>query len=142
MLHGPQLFELFDLLEPPGRQVPEAFQKVPGVGVYTQMLVNGVPVDSVPPPGNGGPREVERIAMVVEDHLDVFRIGDFAPIHDGKGQGAHLQIGVVVKGLHDGIETAGVDQRLIALDVDDHVRPVEPQTVGGFGDAVRSGPAR
>src|SRR5271154_3127970 len=93
-------------------------------------------VAGVADPGDGGAREIEGLAVEVLDDFDDVGIHYFAGEGDG-GTGRGELDGIVVgHGGRDGVDGAGVNERLVTLQVDIDVRG----NVGGdFGDAVGSG---
>src|SRR2546426_6095298 len=69
-------------------------------------------------PGDWCAGEVQRVALEIEHHLHYIRVHDVGRSSDGDGESGDLNRGVIQKNLDGGIHRGGVDQRLVALDVD------------------------
>lgn len=120
---GAELLEVLGLFEDTRGPVHELFQKVAAVTV-----------DAHVPEGNEGLRlgaavgdcaagEVEGVAVAVEDDLDEIGVVELGRVGDRVGGGDHGEGGIGDEGRGEGIDEGGVDEGLVALDVNN---------VGGF----------
>src|SRR3989454_4014883 len=84
-------------------------------------------------PGDWCAGEVQRVALEIEHHLHYIRVHDVGRNSDGDGESGDLNRGVIQKNLDGGIHRGGVDQRLVALDVDDDLCVATRGAGGDFG---------
>ena len=73
---------------------------------------------------------------MVGHHFHHIRVGDLGRIFDPLLQRAHDDFGIVNQRQNRGIDGIGIDQRFVALNVDDDFRGFGG---GDLGDAVRAG---
>ena len=75
--------------------------------------------EPVPVVGDGAAGEVDCVAGEVRDHFDDVGVVDFAGVLDLLPESAHDDAGIMDKRKNGGVDGGGIDQGLIALDVDD-----------------------
>ena len=86
--------------------------------------------------GDGGPAEVERHALGIEHHLDHIGIAEIGQIVNDVGRRAHAGLRPVGQQLRDIAHQRRVDQRFIALHIDDDFILCQAQHMAGFGEAI------
>ena len=73
----------------------------------------------VPRVGNRRAAEIQRIAVFVERNFHDVRVGKVRRIIEPAARGRDRGVGMVGKLLRDAADQCGLDQRLVALHVDD-----------------------
>ena len=94
---------------------------------------------AIAPPGNRRPAEVQRAPGLVEHDLHDVRIVQLGLVAQGMRRGAHHAIGCAGQRLGTGIDQAGVEQGLVALDIDDDGLVGQAEQAAGLGQAVAAG---
>ena len=80
--------------------------------------------------------EIQRVALLVHDHLDDIRIAKFLQRRNRMCCRAHAGVCPLVQQIGHGMHQQGIDHRLITLHVDDHMAVIEAQQVASLGQAV------
>ncbi len=140
VLEGPQLLEGFGLLERRRREPCERQQALAPIDVQPDVA----------PRRRGGAvlahvrdrraREVERVAVAIDDHLRDVRVAVVRRVFDEAPQRAHAQRGFGGERRHGLVDHRRLDERLIALDVHDQIavhawrrpRRADPFRSGGW----------
>ena len=136
VFEGAQLLEALRLLERADGEIRVSQQKVAAVAIEADVLVVHR-VAATPNVGDGGTREVDSVLEAVGDNFDDIGIVDFAGIFDLLFERAHLDCGLVSQRHDGGIDCSGIDEGLIALDVDDDLGVGVAR--GDFGNPVGAG---
>jgi hypothetical protein len=114
-----ELLETLGALEGAGRELGEAVEGGAAIGVEADVLPvlgMGLVASFVPIVGDGGAREVKGAAVGGGDDLDRVGIGDVL-FRAGDLEGRDVDVGVL-EGCEQGGEVLGLEQGLVALDVD------------------------
>ncbi len=134
VFEGAELFERFRAFEGANRERRVTEQEGPAIDVKTDVFEVGF-VDAAIV-RNGAAGEVDGVAGESSDDLDDVGVGDLAGDGDAALEGGHEEGGVVDKGLGGGVDGGGVNEGLVALDVDDDAGV---GVGGGFRDAIGAG---
>src|ERR1700680_161582 len=121
ILEPAQLLQLFDALEIALWKSRKVQQGGAAKHVESQMLeVLGVDGPAaVAHPGNGRAREIQGVAVKIEDGLHNIGVHDVGGLGDRHRQSRYGYLRVFLDGGHRGIDRRGLDQRFVALHVDD-----------------------
>jgi len=134
VFEGAELFEGFSAFERANRERRIAEQEGAAVDVETDVFEVGFVDAAIVRDGAAG--EVNGVTGEGGDDLDDVGVGDFAGDGDAALKGGHQEGGVVEEGLSGGVDSGGVNQGFVPLNVDDDVGG---GVRGGFGDAVGAG---
>ena len=134
VLERPQLLQPLLPLEGTHRKTGIGEQEFAPVHIQTNMFVMNAA--ALARKRNRAAGKINRVAGQIGDHFHHVRIGDLARILDALLERGHGNVGIVQQRQRRGVDGRRIDQRLVALDVDDHLRVVGR---GDFGHAVGSG---
>jgi hypothetical protein len=98
--------------------------------LYVQFLLG------VANPGNGSARKIEGIFVEIENGFDDVGIQDVVGVADGRGDRGDLRRRIFQKAGDGGVNAERVDERLVALDIDEDVARF---VCGNFGDTLGAG---
>jgi len=107
------------------------------VSVNAEVTVGGESWDGFAPIRDGGAGEVEGVVILIEGEFDDVGIGDEVGVGDWAACRDHGKVKIFPEGAGEGINESGLEEGLVALDVD-NVGGVLAGG-GGFGDAVGAG---
>jgi len=120
VLDRPQLLQTLGLLEGTYRKAGIGKQKLAPVNIKTDVLeMRRATLANI---GNRAARKINCVAGQVGDHLDDVRIVYFRRIFDALGQRRHGNIRIAGQRQHGRVDSRRIEQRFIALNIDDHLR--------------------
>lgn len=132
-----ELFKLLDFFEFPLREGGVFEKGIAQEDIEAEMLPV-LYVDfllSVAHPGDGSTGEVERVVIKIEDGFDDVWIHNVAGAPNGSGHGGDLRGGFFEQGTDGNVDGGGINEGLVALDVDENVAGF---VSGHFGDSFGS----
>src|SRR5579862_3728627 len=134
----PQLFKLLHRLELAGRKSRKFEQRVSTESVKPHMLPMMRRSSSlrIAHPRNRRPRKIQAIPVKIAHNFHDVRIHHVIPLRNRRARRRNLDRIIVNHFGDDGINCAGIDERLVALDI---YVDFSFQVRGDFGDAVRTG---
>jgi len=115
----------------------EFLEEVMTVSVNAEVTVGGESWDGVATVRDGGAGEVEGVVILIEGEFDDVGIGDEVGVGDWTACRDHGKVKIFPEGAGEGINESGLEEGLVALDVD-NVGGVLAGG-GGFGNAVGAG---
>ena len=137
-----QLLEPLDLLERAVREARESPQEPGAIGVEAdvakrpQRRLRPLAPRRVSRPRDRRAREVEGMAARVEDDLDDVRVLEVAALVDRVRHRAHHALAALGEQGGAGIDQRRLDQRLVALHVDDDLVVAQAERVARLGDPI------
>src|SRR5690349_4196570 len=81
-------------------------------------------------------REINRVMVVIDNHLHLIRRRRFGAICEGMRSGNDIDVRIGAQRFNHSIEKPGIDERLVALDINNDA--VVGAMTGDLGDAIRS----
>src|SRR5262249_37818119 len=127
----PKLFETFSGLERADGQVRVGEQEIALIDIQANVLV--VTDLGAAAVRNRGAGEVDRVSQPVRHDFDHIGIVVVGRVLDFPLEGGHRDVRIVEQGEDGGVNGRGIDEGLVALNVDDDGGGVRG---GDFGDAV------
>lgn len=129
-----ELFERFGEFEGGGGEFGELEEKGAPVGVQPNVFEGGLG-GGVSREGDEGAGEIEGVAVAIDDDLDDAGFGCGFRMRGALHERGHGKRWVVEERLNGFVDHACVDERLVALDVDDDVAV---DVLDGLGEPIRA----
>ena len=143
MFQHAQLLQRFRQLERCGRQLSQLQEELPSIDVQADMFEgargDGTGRRRIPDERDERAGKIERESLLVDHHLDDVGIASLLGILESPPEGRHEQVRIGDKRSHRLVNCVGIEQRLIALDVDDQAA-VEPRR--DLGESIGAGTVR
>ena len=137
VFEGAELFQLFGLLELTRRPLDELLEKVAVVSVESHVPQGNKGVGFAPKVWEGAPGEVEGESLAISDNFYDVRILELSKVGHWVGSSNHLEVGMRLHRLCQGVDESRRYKGFVSLNVD-YVAE-SGMALNRFRDPVRSG---